>query len=113
MRRENMTSSYVFIAPWDIRPPGGVNNVVVNLFKQIAERGPYRPILFLSSWDHSDLTEKVVDGRLTILYRLRTPWREQARLKSGLAFALYLPATLIGLIRFLRKSKSCACIVAS
>ena len=95
--------SYLFVVPWDIRPPGGVNHVVVSLFRQAARRGPYQPIVLTSSWEHLAPREAIVDGRPSILYRLRSPYDESAPIKGALAFLYHLPCCLYRLLSLLRK----------
>jgi glycosyltransferase involved in cell wall biosynthesis len=95
--------SYLFVVPWDIRPPGGVNHVVANLFRQAGKCGPYRPILLTSNWGHPVPQEAIVDGRPSILYRLRSPYVESAPIRAALAFLYQLPRCLYTLLSLLRK----------
>ncbi|HEV8448919.1 MAG TPA: glycosyltransferase family 4 protein [Gemmatimonadaceae bacterium] len=69
--------TYALVLPWDPTGPGGVNQVVVNLYRQIAEAGEFEPLLIVNRWSARRPIETMVDGRRTIY--IRSPWAEGAR----------------------------------
>ena len=42
--------SFVLVVPWDISGPGGVNQVVANLYREIARDGEFDPIVLVNRW---------------------------------------------------------------
>ena len=43
--------TFTIIVPWLPKAQGGVNQVVINLYKEIARIGPYRPCSFCHDWN--------------------------------------------------------------
>lgn len=66
--------SFVLVVPWDINGPGGVNQVVANLYREIARAGEFNPIVLVNRWSARRAWETVVNGRRTIYFRLSSPW---------------------------------------
>jgi glycosyltransferase involved in cell wall biosynthesis len=66
--------SFVLVVPWDISGPGGVNQVVANLYREIARDGEFDPIVLVNRWTARHAYEAVVNGRRTIYLRLSSPW---------------------------------------
>jgi hypothetical protein len=64
--------SWLFVTPWDLYHPGGVNQVVQNLFDELASQKEYAPLLLVKSWDQRKPVESLQDGRRTIHCRLRS-----------------------------------------
>ena len=44
--------SYLFVLPWDPHIVSGVNGVVRNLAKAMAEKGSQEPLIAIDSWEH-------------------------------------------------------------
>ncbi len=91
-----MTSSaYWFVMPWDPKHPGGVVNVVFNLYKQFAKHN-LSPSILVASWDDVSF-RKVVrqDGVICCHGRLLYPLVNG--LIGKLAYWLRLPAFLLRL----------------
>lgn len=91
----------LFVLPWDIRHPGGVNEVVMNLFCEAEGEGRYRPLLLMNNWEDDHLREVSIDGRCYAYLRLRGPWFGDKPLSSTVKFAATLPLVLVALARFL------------
>jgi glycosyltransferase involved in cell wall biosynthesis len=81
---------FMFVLPWDDLGIGGVNEAVINLWNQIEQNGQFRPILLAGSWEHRKPVRKHLNGRPTIVWRLRTPWGP----KALLGFLTYLPFSI-------------------
>ena len=93
--------SYLFVLPWQLDALGGVNQVVINLMKQFEFHGAYNPLLLVSSWDNTTITE-ITPGKCRLLsFRMRSPWNANRPIKNLLAFILELPHTLQNLRNFL------------
>ena len=67
-------AGFVFVSPWDLRVPGGVIQVITNLYREVEEDGEFDPILLVSSWSSRRPRETTVDGRRTVYFRLSSPW---------------------------------------
>lgn len=99
-------SSWLFVLPWEIHHPGGVNQVVGNLFKEMGEKEKYLPILAISDWQYPKVECAKIDDRLTCHARLRSPWMERAPVKGLVGFLLELPKSIWQWRTFLRKNKT-------
>lgn len=94
----NAKPSYVFILPWDLQYPGGVNQVVVNLAKEIESQGELQPVLLTSTWRGQGDDERT--GTAPI--ELRQPVYPHKPLKSVLGFFLLMPWWMPRLLKTLR-----------
>lgn len=94
-------ASILFVLPWELHHPGGVNQVVANLFDTCLEAIGLRPLLLVKSWPHRRPEIDLVDGRTTFRLRLRSPLPADTP-SAILAFFLELPATLRSLRSLLR-----------
>ena len=74
MNTETPKPGYLFVVPWDIEHPGGVNQVVTNLHDEVAKAGEFAPLILVNEWSAGRPVEKQVDGRRTIYFRLASPW---------------------------------------
>lgn len=90
---------YMLYIPWNIEAPGGVNQVVVNLYDTFCSTGLYKPVLFIPSWDANTVESKNVDSRRQIRYRVRAPFEPNNFIICILKFLLALPSTLSNLSR--------------
>ena len=66
--------SLVLVSPWDLDAPGGVTQVIANLYRQAAADGDFEPLLLVNRWSARRPIEAIVDGRRTIYFRLGSPW---------------------------------------
>ncbi len=97
----NAKRAWLFALPWDPRRPGGVDQVVLNLFREMS-RGEYLPRMLISSWEHPSLVESLEDGRPTARLRLRSPVGPKFNVLHTLRWLLSLPTSLLRLHRYLR-----------
>src|SRR5689334_16121771 len=65
--------SFVFLVPWELRVPGGVNEVIANLHRQVATDGAFEPLILVNRWSMRRPTAEIVDGRRTIYFRVSPP----------------------------------------
>src|SRR5688572_6020661 len=87
-------ASYVFVLPWDLSARGGVNQFVVELFREMESGGHVRPLVLVNRWESPRAVELSEHGRPTVHLRLRSPFEPGRAVGSFLRFLLFLPATL-------------------
>lgn len=64
---------WIFVLPWDVRSPGGVNHVVLSLARQAIETGTYRPLVVCASWEDRVPRTSEFQGVTTVYLRLPAP----------------------------------------
>lgn len=100
-------SSYVFVVPWELDLPGGVNQVVVNLYREILAEGEIQPLIMVDKWSAFRPIEKEVSSRRTVYLRLWPPLLENRSafwlVKWIIASVIFIPY-LIRLIQNYRVS---------
>lgn len=94
-----MGPSYVFVLPWDLHHTGGVNQVVMNLYREMLSDGEMQPLLMVSKWSAFRPLEEVIDGRRTIYARLWSPWSKGGSIVSLLKWIVESPIYLTNLLR--------------
>jgi glycosyltransferase involved in cell wall biosynthesis len=61
------------LVPWDPIVPGGVTEVIANLYREVELGGEFEPILLVNRWSARRPTEAVTQGRRTIYFRIASP----------------------------------------
>lgn len=89
---------WLFALPWDLRRPGGVDQVVLNLYREMSSRNDFVPAVFVPAWEFAVPAESVDDGRPTFRMRLRSP----SSAANTLRFLATLPRALARLVPVLR-----------
>ena len=89
---------YVLIVPWDLRYPGGVNQVVLNLVREIESDGRFVPIVLMSKWrgrvaKPNDVIESI---------ELRQPIYPHKPIRSLLGYFFKMPWWLPRLLQTMR-----------
>ncbi len=97
--------THLFILPWEIDHPGGVNQVVVNLYKEFESHGRYRPLLMISDWSYPNLTNRHEDGFDKVLFRLRSPHDSKHPVSGLLSYVLDMPAQWKTIASFLKRNR--------
>lgn len=91
----NFSDGCLLVVPWDLEHAGGVNEVVINLYRQFVRNNLCRPMVLIPSWEHRIEQLQCESGRKTLRLRLQeAPRIGLAQSKEILAFALRLPITL-------------------
>jgi glycosyltransferase involved in cell wall biosynthesis len=93
---------YVFVLPWDLQRTGGVNQVVVNLHREMSIAGELEPLILVTDWSAFRPVETVIDGRPTVRLRLWSPWKEGGSTIGFLKWAVESPVWIFDLLRFCR-----------
>lgn len=100
MQTDKLT--HLFILPWEIAHPGGVNQVVSNLYKEFESHGRYRPLLMISDWSYPLLTSRREDGFDKVLFRLRSPHDSRHPVFGLMRYVLDMPAQWKIIANFLK-----------
>jgi glycosyltransferase involved in cell wall biosynthesis len=90
--------AYVLVVPWELNFGGGVNEVVINLYRQIAKARHMEPIVAIAEWAVAPPSETNVDGRLSVKLCLRAPESFFGLMK----WLVTAPLQLVHLVRFCR-----------
>ena len=103
------TPAILFILPWNPDRIGGVNEVVINLFKWFGTLSNFRPILLVNAYPFRRIarTWTRTIGPIDQFY-LPAPLESDARIRSMISFGFRLPSTLIHLTNYLRRMNVCA-----
>lgn len=97
--------TWLFVLPWDLQDPGGVNQVVESLFDANSRVLGNRSLLLVSSWKNKRMREVEVDGRRIRYAHSRSPWDSGRPVRNFLAFLFELPATIARFRHLVRKEK--------
>ena len=73
---------------------GGVNQVVINLFRQAQESGNWHPLICVNLWKFPAPEYSDVGTRPTVYVRLRSPWNSRWAALGLLVFLVRLPSAL-------------------
>ncbi|PPI84717.1 hypothetical protein KEHDKFFH_08420 [Marinobacter maroccanus] len=80
--------TYLFVLPWSIDQIGGVNQVVINLAREMAKARDFFPIVLINDWNAINPVREVVQGLTTVRWRVRS-YRKDMGLKEKLAYFLW------------------------
>ena len=98
--------TFLFTMPWDIGAIGGVSQVVKALMEQLAESGPFRPVLAVNEWDQVHPRSVIEDGLERVFLRVRSPRQARGVTPVGvLRYLLALPGHLRTLRSFARREE--------
>lgn len=97
--------TYLFILPWEIHHPGGVNQVVTNLYHTLSREGGYQPLLMVDDWHQPAPAFKMDGAFTTVVLRLRAPWDPNRPVRGLLSFLAAMPGSLRMLASLLREQR--------
>lgn len=97
------SSVYLFTLPWRLAGPGGVNEVVKNLYRSLDNANSFTPVVLTQDWQPNSGDNTSTTALRTIPFPLYSPC--EARLKARMAFLLRLPVTLFRLRQIFRKMR--------
>ena len=98
-----MKPAYVIVVPWRPDYGGGVNEVVLNLYRETQTAGELQPLLLVEQWSAVRPVETSSEGRRTVYLRLWSPWLEQRRVLGLIKWFLAAPLFLYDLVRLCRR----------
>jgi glycosyltransferase involved in cell wall biosynthesis len=101
---------YLFVAPWPLTHDGGVNQVILNLYRQLRAAGEtFDAKLLVMSWD-DPLPRTIREGDRQVTYlRISAPVGSGKRLLTAVTWAVRLLPELLRIDRFLR-ANHVACV---
>ena len=89
-RVQSSKPGFLFVLPWSIDFPSGVNEVVRNLYWQVQEKGGFDPSIVINDWNRTDIT---TNNESTIIrFRFRRPWDTGRRFRTLVSFLLHFPS---------------------
>jgi glycosyltransferase involved in cell wall biosynthesis len=94
--------SYVFVLPWDPDQTGGVNQVVINLHREMLVAEEMEPLIMVTRWSAFRPVEAVIDGRRTVYLRLWCPWTQGGSVVGLAKWILTSPVWIFDVLRFCR-----------
>jgi glycosyltransferase involved in cell wall biosynthesis len=98
-------STHLFVVPWPLDHPGGVNEVVTNLYRRFTQDGGPAPHVLVTSWPHRRALTALEDGRNVTRLRLRAPFSAGGRAAAPVKWALFLVPELVRLVRLMRRER--------
>lgn len=97
---------YVLMVPWVPAGPGGVNQVVVNLFDTMQRQDAVVPVMLVNDWNAAGAPAVVrVSGRPAVRMRLVQPKFGRGSLHSWISFFVRLPPLLARIALFIRNRR--------
>ena len=97
--------SYVFVLPWDLHLAGGVNEVVINLYREMVLAGEMQPLVMVIRWSAFRPVETVIDGRRTVHLRQWSPSAELGSILGLVKWVLTSPVWIFDMLRFCRRHR--------
>ena len=88
MQSSPQKQTYLFVIPWPLKAIGGVNQVVINLAREMAEANDFVPLVLIHEWDATRPVVEYVHGIKTIRWRIRS-YQKHMGFKHKLAFSLW------------------------
>ena len=81
-------NTWLFVLPWSLHHAGGVNEVVLNLYRQFAQNEDYRPLVLILDWSATRPVRRVEEGCEVLRFRLRPSPRRWRDIVTWLSFGL-------------------------
>ena len=85
---------YLFVLPWALNSPGGVNQVVMNLYRECEREGQFDPYILIMDWASPEPELRVEDGFKCIHLRVAAPADAGVTLGGVGGFLRRLPSAL-------------------
>jgi glycosyltransferase involved in cell wall biosynthesis len=95
----------VFVLPWELDHVGGVNQVVINLYREMILGGEIQPIILVNRWSAFRPIETVIDGRCTVYLRLFSPFAGDSAVVGFLKWLFASPVWIFDILRFCRRHR--------
>ncbi|MCB1693693.1 MAG: glycosyltransferase family 4 protein [Pseudomonadales bacterium] len=94
---------WLFSLPWAVEIAGGVNQVVLNLAREMASDGQYRPYIAENVWRRYRVGQSIFQGLDVLRLWTPAPWTTRRPVIGCLNYLIELPFTLLRLAAFLRR----------
>lgn len=79
---------YLFVLPWSLQGVGGVNQVVINLAREMQKQGQFEPLFLIADWDAPSPVAGSEHGLATLRWRIRS-YHAGMGIKEKLAYRLW------------------------
>ncbi|WP_114971814.1 glycosyltransferase family 4 protein [Rhodoferax ferrireducens] len=104
VRAASQRSTYLFVLPWSLAHLGGVNQVIINLAREMVKSAVFDPIVLIADWSAIDPIWEEVNGLKTVRWRIR-PYPSKMGIKEGLVFWLWEQRFCPAFRRFCREHR--------
>ncbi len=96
---------YCFVLSWPLTIHGGVNQVVINLIRELKTRKDqkWKPLALELGWSFSRSEAVLPDGTQALYLALNSPYVKDKPFRSFIVFLLRLPVALLRLSRLARR----------
>jgi glycosyltransferase involved in cell wall biosynthesis len=84
-----LVPAYLFVLPWSLQHLGGVNQVVINLAREMQRAGSFEPIVLIDDWNAPEPVWEHIHGLRTVRWCIR-PFGLRMGIKERLAFGWWL-----------------------
>src|SRR5262245_8269643 len=98
------TRRYLFVMPWSVTDTGGVDQVVLNLYRHFQTGGVYTPKILVTSWHRVRSPDSRDQDRCIDYLRFRPPIVSSAPVVSMAKWLICLLPDLFHLARYLRSN---------
>jgi glycosyltransferase involved in cell wall biosynthesis len=88
MQSSAKKKTYLFVLPWPLNAIGGVNQVVINLAREMEATNEILPLVLIHEWDATHPIFEDVHGIKTVRWRIRS-YHEDMGLKDSVMFCLW------------------------
>ena len=103
-RTAHRRPAHLFVVPWNVTDIGGINQVILNLFRHFEAGNAYVPKILVNSWEHARPSTASLHGRPVSRMRLRPPTMSGSPWIALAKWIVFLIPELVRLAQFLRKS---------
>ncbi len=77
--------TYLLVLPWSLEHLGGVNQVVINLGREMKNSGTFEPVVLITDWNATVPIWEEMQGLKALRWRIR-PWKYNMSIKERIAF---------------------------
>jgi glycosyltransferase involved in cell wall biosynthesis/peptidoglycan/xylan/chitin deacetylase (PgdA/CDA1 family) len=97
----SLKQTYLFVLPWPLTGLGGVNQVVINLAREMQKSSQLSTLVLVADWNAATPVWEVVHGIKTVRWRIRS-FNENMGIKEKIAYRLWLGKFSADFERFCR-----------
>ena len=93
MNNKTYSKSFWFVLPWDLHLPGGVNQVIMNLYDTFKSKKYFMPFILINKWINFFPKKNIISGRRIFNFRISSPPIKNSSLftKAFFKYLLFLP----------------------
>ena len=92
--RTDEPHTWLFLVPWDLKHAGGVNQVVINLYRECEASAALRPLVLILDWNHPVASTDLSNGCKTVRLRVPAPAGNGISIRGMLGYLTRVPVTL-------------------